>query len=33
MITNPSPTAEAMRFTGNRLVERSQTPIGRSHPC
>lgn len=33
MITDPSPTAKAIRFTGYRLDERLQTTSGRSHPC
>ena len=33
MITDASPTAEAIRFSGFRLDERLQTTSGRSHPC
>ena len=33
MITDPSPTAEAIRLTGYRLDEQLQTTSGRSHPC
>jgi hypothetical protein len=33
MITDPSPTAEEIRFTGYRFDERLQTTSGRTHPC
>jgi hypothetical protein len=33
MITEPSHTAEAIRFTDYRLDERLPTTSGRSHPC
>lgn len=33
MITDPSPTAQAIRFTGYRLDERLQAMSGRSRPC
>jgi hypothetical protein len=33
MFTGPSPTTEAIRFTGYRLDELLRTTSGRSQPC
>lgn len=33
MTIDPSPTAEPIRFTGDRLDDRLRATSGRSHPC